>query len=252
MKSLYLGIVEKNVIQTDESSVAFALPLFIRIGCTFDPIDSLWSWWFWSLWCSICICTTFFISIVELGSSSFFYYNDRICPHWLYLWVPLTNLMVTGWTLENYRILSMLFLYLFPYCKLHLLSYALTVIQVKSLYLGIVKKNVTETVMKIVFPWYSPCGACYWRWLHLILVSTCVFQLYPIELPCLLWNQTLLVVFCEGTAEKGQTRVFIFLWVVWTDGKVWLTSHMTYQTCIYLTYSKLGSAHWLGWLWEHC
>lgn len=86
----------------------------------------------------------------------------------------------------------------------------------------------------------------------LILVSTCVFQLYPIELPCLLWNQTLLVVFCEDTAEKGQTRVFIFLWVVWIDGKVWLTSHMTYQTCIYLTYSKLGSAHWLGWLWEHC
>lgn len=146
---------------------AFALPLCIHIGCTFDPIGSLWLWWFWSLWCSICICTTFFISIVELGSSSFFYYNDRICPHWLYFWVPLTNLMVTGWTLENYRILSMLFLYLFHYCKLHLLSYALTVIQVKSLYLGIVKKNVTETVMKIVFPWYSPCGACYWRWLHL-------------------------------------------------------------------------------------
>lgn len=230
---------------------AFALPLCIHIGCTFDPIGSLWLWWFWSLWCSICICTTFFISIVELGSSSFFYYNDRICPHWLYFWVPLTNLMVTGWTLENYRILSMLF----P-IFISLLQIAFTFLRFDC--------NSGE----VSLPWHceEKCNRnCDENSVSLILTMWCLllkvvaldfgFNMwfwYPIELPCLLWNQTLLVVFCEDTAEKGQTRVFIFLWVVWTDGKVWLTSHMTYQTCIFLTYSKLGSAHWLGWLWEHC
>lgn len=103
---------------------------------------------------------------------------------------------------------------------------------------------------EVSFPWHCGCSwNCDENSVPLILTVWCLllemvvldfgFKMYLSIVPylaavALLWNQTLLVVFCEAAAEKGKTRVFIFLWVVWTDGRVWLTWPMTHESDLHL------------------